>query len=434
MATTYPIESLKAHPPYLYPGYRSTVRRAPSRPLVIIPHTLSELTGPVYGHESVREHDGDLTRQHAGEPLGERIIVPGRVLDEDGRPVPNTLVEIWQANASGRYIHRRPAPRAARSRILRRRARRHRRRGPIPLHHHQAGRLSLAEPPQRLAPRAHPLLAVRAVVPDAARDPDVFPGRSAPCPRSDVQLIPDENARAAHDVARSTSTSPSPNGRSATVSTSCCAAAARRRWKIRIMTETKGSGPAGLTPSQTAGPVFRVRPDARRPLCDLGPRHERSRHRRCRRRAHHDRGPRRRWRRGARHRRHARGLAGGRRGALSRRRPRPRECRLQGLWPGRVQRRGTLLLPHREARARARPQRRDAGAAPQCRGVRARHLAPAFYPHLLRGRGGKRLRPDPRPRSGRGAPDPHRAPGRKAGRTCFDVRLQGENETVFFEA
>src|SRR5829696_3751642 len=95
MATTYPIESLEAHPPYLYPGYRSTVRRAPSRPLVIIPHTLSELTGPVYGHESVREHDGDLTRQHAGEPLGERIVVSGRVLDEDGRPVPNTLVEIW---------------------------------------------------------------------------------------------------------------------------------------------------------------------------------------------------------------------------------------------------------------------------------------------------------------------------------------------------
>src|SRR5215212_8925940 len=113
MATTYPIESLEAHPPYLYPGYRSTVRRAPSRPLVIIPHTLSELTGPVYGHESVREHDGDLTRQHAGEPLGERIIVSGRVLDEDGRPVPNTLVELWQCNAAGRYLHARddhPAP------------------------------------------------------------------------------------------------------------------------------------------------------------------------------------------------------------------------------------------------------------------------------------------------------------------------------------
>src|SRR3954447_17459507 len=85
MATTYPIESLKAHPPYLYPGYRSTVRRAPSRPLVIIPHTLSELTGPVYGHESVREHDGALTRQHAGEPLGERIVVSRPVLGEDRR-------------------------------------------------------------------------------------------------------------------------------------------------------------------------------------------------------------------------------------------------------------------------------------------------------------------------------------------------------------
>jgi protocatechuate 3,4-dioxygenase, beta subunit len=113
MPATYPTESLKAHPPYLYPDYRSTEKRAPSRPLVIIPHTLSELSGPVYGHESVREHDADLTRQHAGEPLGERIIVSGRVIDEDGSPVPNTLVEVWQANAAGRYIHvvdQHPAP------------------------------------------------------------------------------------------------------------------------------------------------------------------------------------------------------------------------------------------------------------------------------------------------------------------------------------
>jgi protocatechuate 3,4-dioxygenase beta subunit len=105
--------SLAAHPPYLYPGYRSTVKRAPSRPLVVIPHTLSELTGPVYGHESLGEHDGDLTRQHTGEPLGERIIVTGRVVDEAGRPVPDTLVEIWQANAAGRYVHvvdQHPAP------------------------------------------------------------------------------------------------------------------------------------------------------------------------------------------------------------------------------------------------------------------------------------------------------------------------------------
>src|SRR5918993_558908 len=106
-------KSLYANPPYLYPDYRSTVKRAPARQLVVIPHTLSELTGPVYGHESLGEHDGDLTRQHTGEPLGERIIVTGRVVDEDGRPVPDTLVEIWQANAAGRYVHvvdQHPAP------------------------------------------------------------------------------------------------------------------------------------------------------------------------------------------------------------------------------------------------------------------------------------------------------------------------------------
>ena len=106
-------KSLAAHPPYLYPDYRSTVKRAPARPLVVIPHTLSELTGPVYGHESLGEHDDDLTRQHTGEPVGERIIVTGRVVDEDGRPVPDTLVEIWQANAAGRYVHvvdQHPAP------------------------------------------------------------------------------------------------------------------------------------------------------------------------------------------------------------------------------------------------------------------------------------------------------------------------------------
>ena len=106
-------ESLSADPPYLFPDYASTRKRAPSKPLVIIPHTLSELTGPIYGHECIQSGDNDLTRQHAGEPLGERIVVTGRVLDEGGRPVPNTLVEIWQANAAGRYIHVRdqhPAP------------------------------------------------------------------------------------------------------------------------------------------------------------------------------------------------------------------------------------------------------------------------------------------------------------------------------------
>jgi protocatechuate 3,4-dioxygenase, beta subunit len=102
-----------AHPPLLYPDYRSTVLRAPSRPLRLLPHTLTELTGPVLGEGRLGELDHDLTRQHAGEPLGERIIIHGRVLEGDGRPVPNTLVEIWQANAAGRYLHdgdRHPAP------------------------------------------------------------------------------------------------------------------------------------------------------------------------------------------------------------------------------------------------------------------------------------------------------------------------------------
>jgi protocatechuate 3,4-dioxygenase, beta subunit len=92
-------------PPYLYPAYRSTTRRAPTKPLIVLPHTLSEITGPVYGHEDVGELDNDLTRQHQGEPLGERIIVSGKVLDEDGHPVRHSLVEVWQANAAGRYAH-----------------------------------------------------------------------------------------------------------------------------------------------------------------------------------------------------------------------------------------------------------------------------------------------------------------------------------------
>lgn len=102
-----------SQPASLYEPYRATVRRAPRKPLVVLPHTLSEITGPVYGHHDIAETDSDLTRQHPGEALGERIIVTGRVLDDNGRPVPRTLVEIWQANAAGRYFHDRdnhPAP------------------------------------------------------------------------------------------------------------------------------------------------------------------------------------------------------------------------------------------------------------------------------------------------------------------------------------
>ena len=92
-------------PPYLYPPYGSTVRRAPSQPLIFLPHTLSESSGPIYRGETIGERDHDLTRQHAGEPLGERIVVTGRVLDDTGRAVPHALVEIWQTNAAGRYRH-----------------------------------------------------------------------------------------------------------------------------------------------------------------------------------------------------------------------------------------------------------------------------------------------------------------------------------------
>jgi protocatechuate 3,4-dioxygenase, beta subunit len=100
-------------PDYLYPAYRATRLRAPSQPLILLPHTLSETTGPVFGHSDIRPSDQDLTMQHAVEPLGERIIVRGRVVDGDGRAVSNSLIEIWQANAAGRYAHARdnhPAP------------------------------------------------------------------------------------------------------------------------------------------------------------------------------------------------------------------------------------------------------------------------------------------------------------------------------------
>jgi protocatechuate 3,4-dioxygenase beta subunit len=97
----------RAHPPFASPSYRSTALRSPERPLVPIPEGLCELSAPLYGHESVRPGDADLTTNAAcgGVALGERIIVGGRVLDDGGRPVPSTLIEVWQCNAAGRYPH-----------------------------------------------------------------------------------------------------------------------------------------------------------------------------------------------------------------------------------------------------------------------------------------------------------------------------------------
>jgi protocatechuate 3,4-dioxygenase beta subunit len=93
-------------PEYLYAPYASTIKRSPRMPLVLLPQTLTEVTGPVFGHDVIAANDNDMTRQHAGDPIGERIIVGGRVLDENGRPVPDTLIELWQANAAGRYLHK----------------------------------------------------------------------------------------------------------------------------------------------------------------------------------------------------------------------------------------------------------------------------------------------------------------------------------------
>jgi protocatechuate 3,4-dioxygenase, beta subunit len=93
-------------PPHLHPPYRASVLRSPRQPLIYLPHTLTEITGPSIARERIEPKACDLTRQHSSEPLGERIIVSGRVVDEDGRPVANSLLEIWQANAAGRYLHR----------------------------------------------------------------------------------------------------------------------------------------------------------------------------------------------------------------------------------------------------------------------------------------------------------------------------------------
>ena len=101
----YRVPATGTQPNHLHPPYASSLKRAPTQPLVAIPYTLSEITGPSFGSGVVSPRDQDLTRQHQGEPLGERIVVSGRVMDEDSRPVANTLIEIWQANAAGRYLH-----------------------------------------------------------------------------------------------------------------------------------------------------------------------------------------------------------------------------------------------------------------------------------------------------------------------------------------
>jgi protocatechuate 3,4-dioxygenase beta subunit len=101
----YRRESPGGHPPYDHPAYASTHKRAPRNAPVRLEHTLSEITGPRFASDIIAPGENDLTHFDGGEALGERIIVTGRVLDEDGRAIPHTMIEIWQANAAGRYAH-----------------------------------------------------------------------------------------------------------------------------------------------------------------------------------------------------------------------------------------------------------------------------------------------------------------------------------------
>lgn len=104
----YNLFDREVQPPYLSPQYKSTVLRAPSKPLVVLKQSLSELSGPLFGDFKLGTFDNDLTKNAIknGEPIGERIVVHGKVLNENGQPIPHTLIEIWQANSCGRYVHK----------------------------------------------------------------------------------------------------------------------------------------------------------------------------------------------------------------------------------------------------------------------------------------------------------------------------------------
>src|SRR5262249_15614026 len=92
-------------PPYLHEPYVSTIRRSPRQNVISLPHTLSEITGPQFTNDDISTSTEDLTLGPFGEAQGQRIIVSGRLIDEDSRPIRRSVIEIWQANAAGRYFH-----------------------------------------------------------------------------------------------------------------------------------------------------------------------------------------------------------------------------------------------------------------------------------------------------------------------------------------
>ncbi len=151
-------------PAYLHPPYRSSMKRAPTQPLILLPNTLSERTGPVFGQSAVAPTDSDLTAQHAGAPLGERIVVSGRGLDEGGRPV---------------SAQKRSARCSAGCEFQRMRANLHRCGRAIQIFVDQAGSVSLEKSSQRLAAGAHSLFDLWGRAAEPAGDANVFSRRPA---------------------------------------------------------------------------------------------------------------------------------------------------------------------------------------------------------------------------------------------------------------
>ena len=231
----WPARLVLASPSSRIPQYKSTLFRAHRRPLVPMQQSLSELTAPVFGDGAISELDNDLTLNAVqdGKPIGERIVVAGRVLDEGGRPVPGVLVEIWQANAAGRYAHLSDGHDAPLDRKFPRR-------GPdadpsrrkLSVRHDPAGRIPMAQSQQRLETCAHPFLRFRVGVHSEAGDANVLPRGSTPQPRSDPRIrarpCRPEEARvellSRFDSSRS--------GPSDSNSTSCCEDRGPRPWSV----------------------------------------------------------------------------------------------------------------------------------------------------------------------------------------------------------
>ena len=250
-----------SHPPALTPGLQDQRLPQPAAPAAVAAAFALRDHRPGLRARDLGLLDHDLIRNYArggGAPLGERIIVHGRVLDEEGRPVRRAMVEVWQANAA------RPLPprerhlrRSDRPQLPRLRPGLHRRGRLLPLPHDQARRLSVAQPAQRLAARPYPLLVVRHRACAAVDHPDVFRGRSAVA--ADPILKPFPPARASGWCRALDLDLGAAGQRWPTASTWCCAAGARRC--SRTSGRARTMPPVTLPkPRQTAGPHVAYRP------------------------------------------------------------------------------------------------------------------------------------------------------------------------------